>query len=118
MKGREIRKAFITLNSNFVLLAADYSQIELRIMANFSKDKSMIEAFKNKRPALQCVVVGDKGSLLIFLLSTASTCGIHHVLFAGVFFLGTGKTKILQAFTSTEPGKIRAFKQTTLQKNH
>ncbi len=45
-KGREIRKAFISLNSNFVLLAADYSQIELRIMANFSKDKSMIEAFK------------------------------------------------------------------------
>ena len=45
-KGREIRKAFITLNSDFVLLAADYSQIELRIMANFSKDKSMIEAFK------------------------------------------------------------------------
>ena len=45
-KGREIRKAFITLNSDFLLLAADYSQIELRIMANFSKDKSMIEAFK------------------------------------------------------------------------
>tara|TARA_B100000212_G_scaffold327704_1_gene291234 strand:- start:227 stop:1402 length:1176 start_codon:yes stop_codon:yes gene_type:complete len=45
-KGREIRKAFITLNSDFVLLSADYSQIELRIMANFSKDKSMIEAFK------------------------------------------------------------------------
>ena len=46
-KGREIRKAFIPLNSDFVILAADYSQIELRIMATFSKDKSMIEAFKN-----------------------------------------------------------------------
>ena len=45
-KGREIRKAFITLNSDFVLLAADYSQIELRIMASFSKDKSMMEAFR------------------------------------------------------------------------
>ncbi|TVP46033.1 MAG: DNA polymerase I [Mongoliibacter sp.] len=48
-RGREIRKAFVPRDENHVLFAADYSQIELRIMAAFSKDESMIEAFKNGR---------------------------------------------------------------------
>ncbi|ERM81341.1 DNA polymerase I [Rhodonellum psychrophilum GCM71 = DSM 17998] len=48
-RGREIRKAFVPRDENFVILAADYSQIELRIMAAFSQDESMIEAFKNGR---------------------------------------------------------------------
>ena len=46
-KGREIRKAFIPRNENYTLLAADYSQVELRIIAHLSKDKGMSEAFKN-----------------------------------------------------------------------
>jgi DNA polymerase-1 len=45
-KGRLIRKAFVPRSSDYKLLSADYSQIELRIMAAFSKDKAMIEAFK------------------------------------------------------------------------
>ncbi len=44
-RGREIRKAFVPRNKSFTLLAADYSQIELRIIAHLSCDKSMIEAF-------------------------------------------------------------------------
>ena len=48
-RGRKIRKAFVARDENHVLLAADYSQIELRIMAAFSGDESMIEAFKNGR---------------------------------------------------------------------
>lgn len=48
-KGREIRKAFVPRNKDFILMAADYSQIELRIMASFARDESMIEAFKNGR---------------------------------------------------------------------
>ena len=48
-KGREIRKAFFPRNDNFVLLAADYSQIELRIIAHLSKDKALIEAFNEGR---------------------------------------------------------------------
>lgn len=44
-KGREIRKAFIPRNNNFTLLAADYSQIELRIIAALSGDENMQEAF-------------------------------------------------------------------------
>ncbi len=46
-KGREIRKSFIPKDDNFELLAADYSQIELRIIAALSDDQGMIEAFNN-----------------------------------------------------------------------
>ncbi len=44
--GREIRRAFIPSDENHIILSADYSQIELRIMAAFSNDKEMIEAFR------------------------------------------------------------------------
>ena len=46
-RGREVRKAFIPRNSDYVLLAADYSQIELRIIAALSQEETMINAFKN-----------------------------------------------------------------------
>ncbi len=45
--GREIRKAFIPTDENYLILSADYSQIELRIMAHLSEDEAMINAFKN-----------------------------------------------------------------------
>jgi DNA polymerase-1 len=48
-RGREIRKAFVPRDENFVLLSADYSQIELRLMAAFSQDESMLEAFRTGR---------------------------------------------------------------------
>jgi len=46
-RGREIRKAFIAKNKDYFLMAADYSQIELRIIASLSKEENMISAFKN-----------------------------------------------------------------------
>ncbi|MGG8496315.1 DNA polymerase I [Tenacibaculum sp. TC6] len=46
-RGQEVRKAFIPRNEEYVLLAADYSQIELRIIAALSEEETMIEAFKN-----------------------------------------------------------------------
>ena len=46
-KGREIRKAFVCENNDYTMLAADYSQIELRVIASLSKDPNMISAFKN-----------------------------------------------------------------------
>ncbi|MBO9701994.1 MAG: DNA polymerase I [Sporocytophaga sp.] len=45
-RGKEIRKAFVARDSDHLILSADYSQIELRIMAEFSKEKNMIEAFQ------------------------------------------------------------------------
>ena len=45
--GREIRKAFIADNENCLFFSADYSQIELRIMAHLSNDRHMIDAFNS-----------------------------------------------------------------------
>jgi DNA polymerase-1 len=45
-RGRQIRKAFIPRDENHILLSADYSQIELRIVASISGDKNMCEAFQ------------------------------------------------------------------------
>lgn len=47
--GRELRKAFIPSDDQHTFLSADYSQIELRIMAALSQDKQMIEAFRNNQ---------------------------------------------------------------------
>ena len=46
-RGREIRKAFVARDKDYILLAADYSQIELRIIASLANDRHMIEAFAN-----------------------------------------------------------------------
>ena len=46
-KGREIRKAFVARDENHLLMAADYSQIELRIIAVLSQDPNMMQAFKD-----------------------------------------------------------------------
>jgi DNA polymerase-1 len=46
-RGREIRRAFVARDDNYILLAADYSQIELRIIASLANDRHMIDAFAN-----------------------------------------------------------------------
>ena len=45
--GRRIRKAFVAESPNYTLLDADYSQIELRVLAHISNDENMIQAFKD-----------------------------------------------------------------------
>ncbi len=46
--GRKLRKGFIPSEGR-ILLSADYSQVELRLLAHFSQDKNMLEAFRNDR---------------------------------------------------------------------
>ncbi|MBQ6069156.1 MAG: DNA polymerase I [Bacteroidales bacterium] len=46
-RGREIRRAFVARDEEYVILAADYSQIELRIIASLANDRHMIDAFAN-----------------------------------------------------------------------
>ena len=45
-KGKKLRKAFVSQNKDHVILSADYSQVELRIMAHYSKEPELIKAFK------------------------------------------------------------------------
>jgi len=47
--GQKIREAFIPASSDMVFVAADYSQVELRVLAHFSKSTVLIDAFKNNR---------------------------------------------------------------------
>jgi len=47
-RGRQIRKAFVARDENYSIVSADYSQIELRIIAALSGEENMIKAFKNK----------------------------------------------------------------------
>lgn len=46
-RGRKVRKAFVAKDENHVLLAADYSQIELRLIAGMSNDETMMQSFLN-----------------------------------------------------------------------
>ncbi len=46
-RGREIRAAFVTRDEDYLLLSADYSQVELRIMAELSGDEAMLDAFRS-----------------------------------------------------------------------
>ncbi|MBZ0200398.1 MAG: DNA polymerase I [Ignavibacteriaceae bacterium] len=46
--GKEIRRAFVPRNSDYIILSADYSQIELRIMASICGDPALVSAFKNE----------------------------------------------------------------------
>jgi len=47
--GQKIRRAFIPRNSDYILMAADYSQIELRVIASISNEENMIDAFINNQ---------------------------------------------------------------------
>jgi DNA polymerase-1 len=46
-EGRKIRQAFVPSNKDWVMFAADYSQIELRVLAHIANDKNLVEAFRN-----------------------------------------------------------------------
>ena len=46
-EGRKIRKAFVTGNDDYLFFSADYSQVELRLMAHLSQDKELIHAFNH-----------------------------------------------------------------------
>ncbi|WP_188206390.1 DNA polymerase I [Alkalibacillus aidingensis] len=48
-EGRRIRQAFVPSNPGWVMLAADYSQIELRVLAHIAKDEKLIEAFNENK---------------------------------------------------------------------
>ena len=66
-KGREIRKAFIARDERYMLLAADYSQIELRICAALSREPAMMDAFHQKQD-----------------IHTATAAKIYHIPIADV----------------------------------
>ena len=57
-EGRKVRKAFVPRSEEFVLLAADYSQVELRLIAEMSGDENMLDAFQNGRDIHRATAAG------------------------------------------------------------
>ncbi len=62
--GRKVRRAFIPLNDEYLILSADYSQIELRLLADMANEKALIEAFKrgedvHKRTAMEIFGISE-----------------------------------------------------------
>lgn len=89
--GREIRKMFVAKNSDYVLVDADYSQIELRILAHIADDKNMMEAFKNNVDIHTATAVNlfgaDKDNVDPFLRSKAKAINFGIVYGKGEFSL-------------------------------
>ena len=59
--GREVRKAFVPRDTDHILMAADYSQIELRLIAEISKDEAMLQAFKSGEDIHKATAAGVYG---------------------------------------------------------
>lgn len=68
-RGKEIRKSFIPSNEEHQILSADYSQIELRLMAHLSQDKNMVEAF-NKNEDIHASTAAKINKLAIVDVSS------------------------------------------------
>ena len=63
-QGRKVRKAFVPRDKDHILLAADYSQIELRLIAEISKDKAMLDAFQKGHDIHTATAAGVYGKKL------------------------------------------------------
>ncbi len=61
--GKEIRKAFVPKDKNYVILSADYSQIELRILASICEDEALMKAFK------ECEDIHTSTAALVFMVN-------------------------------------------------
>ncbi len=70
--GRAIRKAFIPSRDDYVILSADYSQVELRIMAHLSRDETLIEGFKKGDKDIHAITAA-----LIFDIDIDEVTGDH-----------------------------------------
>ncbi|MCK4749158.1 MAG: DNA polymerase I, partial [Bacteroidales bacterium] len=118
-RGREIRKAFIPEHSGQLFLSADYSQIELRLMAHLSGDPGMIEAFVNEEDihlaTAAKIFKTDPGSVTREMRSKAKTANFGIIYGISAFGLSqrmrisrSEAKQLIDGYFNTYPG-IRAF---------
>ena len=124
--SREIRKGFISRDVNSYIFAADYSQVELRIMAHFSKEPELIHCFKNNidvhiRTASNIFSV-DPDDVNFNQRRTAKVVNFSIMYGAGPFRLSQEldismkeAKKIIETYFATYPG-IKTFMDNTLSK--
>jgi len=124
-RGREIRKAFIPRDDKHTLLASDYSQVELRIMASLSGDEGMIEAFKNGEDihaATAAKVFGvDSKEVTREMRSKAKAVNFGIAYGQGAFGLaqnlGIGRTEAKEIIDSyfTKYPKVKAYMDQSIE---
>ena len=125
-QGREIRKAFVAGGEGNVLLSADYSQIELRVMASISGDAAMIEAFEagldiHTATAAKVYEV-DLEDVLGEMRRTAKMVNFGIIYGISAFGLSqrlgvprTEAAQIIEAYFSQYPG-VKAFMEAVVEK--
>lgn len=117
--GREVRKGFIPRNEDYVLLSADYSQVELRIMAAMSNDENMLKAFRDREDihrATAARVFGiDPEEVTATQRSRAKTVNFGIIYGISAFGLSqrmgisrTESSDIIKAYFKTYP-RIKAY---------
>ena len=118
-RGREIRKAFIPEKDSNLFLSADYSQIELRLMAHLSGDKGMIEAFVNEEDihlaTAAKIFKTDPGSITREMRAAAKTANFGIIYGISAFGLSqrmhisrSDARQLIDGYFSTYP-RVRAF---------
>ena len=118
-RGREIRKAFIPEEESNIFLSADYSQIELRLMAHLSGDKGMIEAFVNEEDIHTATAAKiyktDQRSVTREMRAAAKTANFGIIYGISAFGLSqrmhisrTDARQLIDDYFSTYP-RVRAF---------
>ncbi|MCK4750718.1 MAG: DNA polymerase I [Bacteroidales bacterium] len=118
-RGREIRRAFIPGKENHLFLSADYSQIELRLMAHLSGDRQMIEAFVNDEDIHMSTAAKiykvDPGSVTREMRSNAKTANFGIIYGISAFGLSqrmhiprTEARQLIDGYFETYPG-VRAY---------
>jgi len=124
--SREIRKGFVARDSNSYIFSADYSQVELRIMAHFSKEKELIYSFKNNidvhTKTASNIFKVDPDEVSFSQRRTAKVVNFSIMYGAGPFRLSQEldismkeAKQIIEKYFNTYPG-IKTFIEETLSK--
>ncbi len=123
--GREMRRFFIAENDDYVLIDADYSQIELRLLAHLSGDRTMIEAFRHEEDIhtkTASLVFGvEEGSVTAEMRKRAKAVNFGIVYGIGAFSLSedlkisTAQAKrYIEDYLATYP-RIDEYRQKTIE---
>ncbi len=124
-RGREIRKAFIPANEDYVILSADYSQIELRLMAHISGDEQMIKAFSKGEDIHQTtaskIYKVDPQDVTREMRSNAKTANFGIIYGISAFGLSqrlrisrTDAKELIDSYFDTFP-KVRAYMEISIE---
>ena len=127
--GRSLRKAFVPRDNSYVIMSADYSQIELRIMAHYANDENMINAFKRKHDihtetAMRVFNLTSKGDVSAGMRRKAKEVNFGIIYGIGAFGLAnrleiknTEAKEIIERYFSEYP-KVKDYMERTKKFAH